>query len=154
LNKINGIVLVCSLVMLSMLLITINASAAVVTNVNIPINEVLFNPCNGETVTLTGVSHVVVTTTLDGAGGSHNTMQNNIHLAGSGSLGNSYEGNMENTTVFNARVAVASTFVATLSMISNGSAPNFELHILLHATQKPDGTIAVFVSHFSAGCPA
>jgi hypothetical protein len=57
---------------LAVLVIAGNASAAVIENMhNIPVNTAVISPCNGETVTFSGVGHVVASVTLDGSGGFH-----------------------------------------------------------------------------------
>jgi hypothetical protein len=62
-------------------------------NVNIPISGAVFNPCNAETATFSGIDHFTASVTFDRAGGSHMVALDNIHVTATGSLGNSYEGN-------------------------------------------------------------
>lgn len=137
-----------------LLLGALNGAASVVFNVHIPINGAVFNPCNGETVTFIGNDHFTESVTLDGAGGFHANAHDNIHVTGSGSLGNSYEGNQEDHISFNGRVGVEQTFGLTFSEISEGSAPNFEVHILQHITVNPNGTVRVSFSHATSNCRA
>jgi hypothetical protein len=135
-----------------MLLVAVNAAALVVLNIDIPVSGAVFNPCNGETVTFSGIDHFTIHVTFDGAGGFHADAHDNIHVTGTGSLGNSYEGNQEVNNPFNGRVGVEQTFGLTFSEISKGSAPNFEVHILQHITVNANGTVTVFFSNFSANC--
>jgi hypothetical protein len=135
-----------------MLLVAVNAAALVVLNIDIPVSGAVFNPCNGETVTFSGIDHFTIHVTFDGAGGFHADSHDNIHVTGTGSLGNSYEGNQEDNNPFNGRVGVEQTFGLTFSEISKGSAPNFEVHILQHITVNANGTVTVFFSNFSANC--
>jgi hypothetical protein len=114
----------------------------------------VFNPCNGETVTFNGIDHFTASVTFDDAGGFHSVAHDNIHVTATGSLGNSYEGNQEVTSTFNGRVAVEQTFGLTFSEISQGSAPNFEVHMLQHITVNANGKVAVFFSNFSSNCRA
>src|SRR5215470_3093174 len=129
-----------------LLLGALNAAASVVINVDIPISGAVFNPCNGETVTFTGIDHFTLSVTFDGAGGFHADAHDNVHVTATGSLGNSYEGNQEDNSLFNGRVGFEQTFGLTFSEISTGSAPNFELHILEHITVNPNGTVTAFFS--------
>ena len=145
-------VVVSSLAMAALLLIAVDATAAVVVNVDIPISGTVFNPCNGETVTFSGIDHFTLRSTFDGAGGFHADAHDNIHVTATGSLGNSYEGNQEDNNPFNGRVGVAQTFGLTFSEISTGSAPNFEQLILQHITVNPNGTVTVFFSNFTSNC--
>lgn len=151
-NKINGVVLVFSLVLLGVLLITINASAAVITNIDIPISGTVFNPCNGETVTFNGVDHFVASVTLNASGGFQSVAKDNIHVTATGDQGNRYEGNQEDNFIFNGRFGIVQTFPTTFSEISAGSAPNFEIHSLFHVTVNANGGVTAFVSTFTASC--
>ena len=91
-NKVKRIV-VSSLAMAALLLIAVNATAGVVTNVNIPVSGTVVNPCNGENVAFNGIAHFTATMTFDGAGGVHVAFHDNIHVTATGDQGNSYVGN-------------------------------------------------------------
>jgi len=119
---------------------------------DIPVSGAVINPCNGETVTFSGVDHFTARVVFDGAGGFHLTTHDNIHVTATGDQGNSYEGNQEDTSEVNGRVGIEETFVLTFSEISKGSAPNFEVHMLEHVTVNPNGTITSFVDHITANC--
>ena len=135
-----------------LLLFAVNAAATVIVNVKIPISGAVFNPCNGETVTFSGIDHFTMHVTFDGAGGFHSNAHDNIHVTATGSLGNSYEGNQENNSSFNGRVGLEQSFGLTFSEISNGSAPNFEVHVLQHITVNANGTVTVFFTNFASNC--
>ena len=136
----------------ALLSVAVNASASVIVNVHIPVSGAVFNPCNGETVTFSGVDHFTATVTFDGAGGFHLATHDNIHVTATGSLGNSYEGNQEDNNPFNGRVGLVQTFGLTFSEISTGSAPNFEVHVLQHITINANGTVTVFFTNFASNC--
>jgi hypothetical protein len=136
----------------TLLLVAVNSAASVTVNVRIPISGAVFNPCNGETVTFSGIDHFTIHVTFDGAGGFHADAHDNIHVTATGNLGNSYEGNQEDNNPFNGRVGFEQTFGLTFSEISEGSAPNFEVHVLQHITVNPNGTVTVFFSNFSSNC--
>jgi len=95
---------------------------------------------------------VVASVTLDGSGGFHMVEKENIHMTGSGSLGNSYEGNQEENFQRNGRVGLEQTNPLTVSAIGTGPAPNFEVHVLLHFTVNANGTVTVFFEHFTSSC--
>lgn len=151
-NRIKSTVLVSSLAITALLIIAVKAIAAVTTNIDIPISGAVMNPCNGETVTFSGVDHFTAKITLDGAGGVHGDFHDNIHVTATGSLGNEYEGNQEDNNPINGRVGMEQTFVLTFSEISKGSAPNFEVHVLQHITVNANGTVTVFISHLTSNC--
>jgi len=136
----------------ALVLVTVNAAARVIVNVDIPVSGAVFNPCNGETVTFSGIDHFTFHVTFDGAGGFHADAHDNIHVTATGSLGNSYEGNQEDNNPFNGRVGLEQSFGLTFSEISNGSAPNFEVHVLQHITVNANGTVTVFFSNFTSNC--
>lgn len=143
-----------SLIITALLLIAVNAGALVVVNVDIPVSGAVFNPCNGETVTFIGIDHFIFSVTLDRAGGFHIDAHDNVHVTATGSLGNSYEGNQEDTFSLNGRVGVEQTVGVTFSEISKGSAPNFEVHVLQHITVNANGTVTAFVDNFTSNCRA
>jgi hypothetical protein len=151
-NRIKPSVLVSSLAIAALLLIAVKAMAEVTTRMDIPLNGAVFNPCNGETVTFSGVDHFTAKVTLDGAGGFHSDFHDNIHVTATGDQGNSYEGNQEDNAPFNGRVAMEQTAPFTFSEISKGSAPNFEVHALFHVTVNANGTVTASINTFTSSC--
>jgi hypothetical protein len=154
-NRIKRIVLMSSLAIAALLIFAVKATAAVITNVDIPISGAVFNPCNGETVTFTGVDHFTAHVTFDGSGGFHSDFHDNIHVTSTGSLGNSYEGNQEDNGprhISGNNLGAEQTLPFTFSEISKGSAPNFEVHALQHITINANGTVTVFFSNFTSSC--
>jgi hypothetical protein len=152
-NRIKSIVLVSSLAITALLIIAVKAMAVVTANVDIPISFAVINPCNGETVTFTGADHFVVRVTFDGSGRFHLASNDNIHVTGTGSLGNEYEGNQEDQNQLNGRFGIEQTLATTFSAISTGSAPNYETHALIHITVNANGTTTVFIDNFTSSCP-
>jgi hypothetical protein len=151
-NRTQARVVVSMLAIAILILIPAMSLASQIINVDIPISGAVMNPCNGETLTFSGVDHFVATLTFDARGGIHVISHDNIHVTASGSDGNSYEGNQEVNNEFNAKFGVENTLVFTFSEISKGSAPNFEMNILEHITVNPNGTVTVFFSNMSANC--
>jgi len=135
----------------ALLLFAVNAAASVFLNFDMPVSGVVLNPCNGETVTFTGIDHF--TFIIDGAGGSSLILRDNVHVTAIGSLGNSYEGNTEDINQFGDRGATAEeTIESTMRLISTGSAPNFELVQLVHVTVNANGTVTAAAGHFTSNC--
>jgi hypothetical protein len=143
---------VLGLFVIGILGITLKVRGGVVTNIKIPVSGVVFNPCNGENVSFSGLDHVTARVTIDGSGGFHLATHDNIHVTGTGDQGNTYEGNQEDNSVINGRVGVEQTATFTFSEISKGSAPNFEVHALFHLTVNANGTVTAFVNNFTAVC--
>src|SRR5260370_26049446 len=52
-------------------LVTVTSSAAVVTNMTVPLNQTVFNPCTSDLIAFTGNIHIVVAMTPDASGGFH-----------------------------------------------------------------------------------
>lgn len=144
--------LIGRLTVASLLVVTGKAIAAEITNMDIPVSGTVFNPCNGETVTFSGVDHFTASVTLDRAGGFHISYHDNIHVTATGDQGNTYVGNQEDNFQINGRVGYEETETLVFSEISKGSAPNFEVHAIFHITVHPDGTVTAFVDHFTAIC--
>ena len=140
------------MVVFGLMLTTTPAWAAQVTNITFPISETVFNPCNGEVVTLSGEEHMTESVTLDGSGGFHMDIHGNLNVTGSGNQGNKYVGNQDSNFQMNGRVGVEFTVTGTFSEISLGSAPNFVLHDLVHITVNPDGTVTSSIFIISPEC--
>jgi len=137
---------------LAALLLAVNASAAVTTNIDIPLAGAVSNPCNGETVFFTGIDHFTASVTLDNAGGFHMAFHDNIHVTAAGDQGNSYVGNQEDNATINGRLGLVQTEPFTFTEISKGSAPNFQEHALFHITVNANGTVTVLIDNFTASC--
>jgi hypothetical protein len=94
------------------------ASAGVITNDHIQFVTFPFNTCNGEFVpVLAGVAHVVQRLQPDGSF----VATLNGHFVSVGALGNQYELNWQERTVFSPD---QSTFTSRQLIVSKGSAPN------------------------------
>jgi|SRR5215469_17277931 len=135
-----------------LLLVAVNAAASVV-NVSIPISGALISPCNGATITYSGSDHSVFSIMSDGAGGFHVVEHDNIHVTATDDQGNSYVGDQSVNNTFNARVGVENTFLFTLTLITQGSAPNVQQIFVSHITINANGTVTAFFTHVGANCP-
>jgi len=134
----------------------IPASAEVTTNEIVPYSQEIYLPCIGETVSLSGSSHIVSTVTIDATGGIH--LQSHAQLVGvSGTgltSGDTYraagtEQNSENT---NAPLPFTSSYVATFRLIGRGPGADFWLHQTIHLTINADGTVTADISNTSGSC--
>jgi hypothetical protein len=94
------------------------ASAEVVTNDHVQFATFPVNTCNGEFVpVLSGVAHVVQRLQPDGS----SIASLNGHFVSVGTLGNQYELNWQERTVFSVG---ESTFTSRQLIVSTGPAPN------------------------------
>jgi hypothetical protein len=132
------------------------ASAAVVTNVRVPLNLTVFSPCNGDVIAVTGEIHLLASSTSDGAGGFHVTFMDNVSgVTGVGSIsGATYHGVGGDWFSGNARppFPVVLTQTDVFALISAGSAPNFVVTDTVHITVNADGTLTANVARFSVAC--
>jgi hypothetical protein len=127
-------------------------SAASYINIDVPVNSTVFNPCNGEHVAITGVDHFTAQLTFGASGSVHIGAHDNLHVTGVGDQGNTYVGNSESPFILNGRVAAEETTPLSFSLISQGSAPNFEEHEIFHLTVNADRTVTAFVDQFTETC--
>jgi hypothetical protein len=78
----------------------------------------------------------------------------NLHITGTATSGTAYVGNQEASLIENLNSGGTDTITEPLSfeVISQGSAPNFLFHLLLHETINPDGTVTSFIDTFTTEC--
>jgi hypothetical protein len=129
-----------------------SASAAQLINQDFPISFSAVNPCNGENVAVSGVLHFTEFQTVGASGNVLTGNHQNLHLTGVGDQGNTYVGNLETNNVFNTQNGMELTSTLSQPLISQGSAPNFQVHAIVHVTINPNGTQTAFVDHFTATC--
>ena len=108
--------------------------------------------CTGGSFLLTGIDHLVFELTLNEAGGLHVVTHQYGQLTGTDNQGNSYIGNLTDTTAFDALVTQEVTRSFTLVAVSRGAAPNFNVHFTLHVTVNADGTVTSSVSEVTSTC--
>ena len=95
--------------------------------VRIPIDETVLNPCNGESVHLTGTFQIVFHVTEDASGGFHLIAEGNAQgVKGVGTSGTQYRATGGFWDELNTR-STGGVFhsVAVFNLISQGAAPNF-----------------------------
>jgi hypothetical protein len=137
----------CGLLAALGLLLTIPASAAAEARTfteafSIPITPG-FITCEGETVFLSGEVHLLLHSTLDGAGGLHVVTEENfagVHGFGleSGAL---YVATDSKKELFNGKPGAAfeETFERSAQLIAQGRLSNAELHVIGHLTTNANG---------------
>jgi hypothetical protein len=131
-----------------------HARAAVVFNGDVPLLPSIVNPCNGETVDISGAAHEVVDETLTPSGNVHLSMHINAQgVSGIGEItGAKYSISNSINEELNFAVGQTQTFNNTFRIIGQGGAPNFNLHFQQHITVNANGTVTSFIDNFSATC--
>ncbi|MSP14716.1 MAG: hypothetical protein EXR62_17380 [Chloroflexi bacterium] len=126
---------------------------AATSNTTVPISGIGTNPCTGENFTFSGNFHVVSKTTIDGNGGAHAKIHGNYeNLTGVGDQGNTYHVPATTNEEINAQVGAETTFTQNFTFVSTGSAANFQVHIDLHITVNPNGTITASFDNTRINC--
>lgn len=130
------------------------AQATTITdNQTVPI-DFIATACNGETVAISGTSHVVVhaTTTPDG----HITFKTHIQfqLSGTSASGITYNANetVDSTEITNSGGAQVLTSVGQLHLISQGSTDNLVVRTTIHVTVNANGQITSTSFEFTTDC--
>ena len=112
---------------------------------NEPFATTIFNPCNAETAVVTGRVFFETTVVSDAAGGTHTALHTHITGSGVGDQGNRYVF-VDNTGVISTELppsgVVEQTVALTMNTIGVGPTPDFDIHILIHSTIAPDGSVS------------
>jgi hypothetical protein len=133
--------------------LTATAFAQGVTNTTVDLTgQTIVNPCNGETIVLSGSVHIVVRNTTDSDGGIHSTIENNYQgVTGVGqTTGATYH--VANNSIFTANskppFPAEFSFPSTTKVIGQGNVPNFLADVHFKATVNANGdtTVAFFGS--------
>lgn len=159
------IAVVIALAMLGAVVVTIPLQQAYAQaetfNVNerIPLDSEIIVSCaaggEGEVVHLTGSLHLLGHVTLDSAGGFH--IQPHFNTQGASGTGLTSGDNYRvinvgaNNTV-NGKVGFEATDVFNFRLIGQGDASNLLVHITIHLTVHPDGTVTASVFNISREC--
>jgi hypothetical protein len=130
-----------------------SAQASVITdNRTVPI-DFIATACNGETVIISGESHVVVHSTSNP---NHNTLKTHIqfHLSGTSASGTEYVANetvdsIENSSAGGAQVLNS---VGQLHLISQGGGDNLVVRTTIHTTVNANGEITALSFEFTTDC--
>ena len=128
------------------------------TQTTYPITETVTNPCNGDTVTLTGEGHAVMRMEFDSTGGFHLVDVSNTMgpLQGVGfPSGAAYKSNQTVNTTANDNgqtPQVELTMVMSEVLISQGPQPNFVVHMTVHFTVNSNGVPTAAVNNVKIDC--
>jgi hypothetical protein len=126
------------------------------TNENIPFTSIIFNQCNGDTVTFSGTLHIVNTLTTDADGGTHlKTHTNYQDVTGTGlPSGINYRVGTVLNEVVNDNDGPQSnaTVISTVKLIAPGPALNSFLRIVTHITINANGETTSEVQEVSVEC--
>lgn len=118
-------------------------ATTVTTNETIPFTDTRSNPCNLDLVTFSGELHVTNSVTTDAGGGTHVRSHVNYQdVSGTGSpSGLSYRVVTTTNESLNDNDGPQSelTVIQVVRLISQGSAPNFQLQVVLHITINANG---------------
>jgi hypothetical protein len=119
------------------------------------VGDVLVNPCNGETVTITsGTFQIVDHTTATPSGGFHVIAEGNAHgVKGIGTSGASYQAPGGFWIQLNVTPgAQVSTEVSLFNLIGQGSAPDFRQRGVLLITVDSGGNVTASIDSASQTC--
>jgi hypothetical protein len=136
------------------------AGNTTITNFSAAASYTVVVPCAnggaGEVVDISGTEHDVIRNTINGNNFSDTFHQNGEGLTGTGeTTGNTYH----ETGAVNASDSGSltngqanSTFTLDDHYLSQGSAPNFLVHVTVHVTVNANGDVTVTFVNFRAEC--
>lgn len=151
-----------SLLLLTVLLLMVGPLlfAEVTTNIIVPVNLQVFIPCAnggaGESVTISGDLHILITTTIN-----DNTLHLTQHfqpqgLTGVGSVtGDKYQGTgvtRQDVNVNGIVFPFNTTFVNNFRIIGQGQGNNFLVHQTVHTTVNANGDVTADILNTSMEC--
>jgi hypothetical protein len=151
------LVLLLALPMLVLTLTGTPASAAMVVNDTFHVPAYVdTNPCfSGDVLNLNGNIHVVITSTVDKAGGVHTTLSLNSNLRGTSiTTGTRYVSSETGQDVWYTRgpfPAVHTTTTYT-TLVSQGRTPNYVLRTTWRTTVSADGTAVAVMDEWHVDC--
>lgn len=126
------------------------------TNETVPFTSTLLNPCNADQVTFQGNMHVTNSYTTDSGGGTHlKTHVNYQNVSGTGTpsgLNYNVRTTTNETTNDNNGPQSETTIITTIKLISQGSAPNYFLHLVFHVTVNGNGNTTSTVTESRIEC--
>jgi hypothetical protein len=133
---------------------TATADGAQIQHENV-VGDVLVNPCNGETVTITsGTFQIVDQATATPSGGFHVIAEGTAQgVKGIGTSGTSYQAPGGFWIELNVTPgAQVSTEVGVLNLIGQGTAPDFRQRGVLHITVDAGGYVTASIDMSSQTC--
>jgi hypothetical protein len=133
---------------------TAKAGGAQIQNESI-VGDVVVNPCNGERVTITaGTFQIVDHVTATSSGGFHVIAEGNAHgVKGIGTSGASYQAPGGFWVEMNVTPgAQVNTEVGFLSLIGQGTVPDFRQGGVLHLTVDANGNVTASIDTATQTC--
>jgi hypothetical protein len=152
--------LLLSLLVAAAFLQRASASAAVTTNISVPLNLTVAIPCAnkgaGETVQLSGQLHILTTSTINGSTVhfSAHTQPQDVSGIGS-STGDRYRGTgvtRQDINFATSSFPVTFTAVNNFRIIGQGTSNNLLIHENAHFTVNANGITTATLDNFSAEC--
>src|SRR5713226_6518995 len=144
----------------SLMMLSTSANAAVVVNDKTDINLSIFVPCAvggvGETIDMSGPLHTLISMTVNG-----NSVSGHFHfqpqgISGTGeTTGAKYNATGVTEQSFKSSLQNGQanlTYVNNFRIIGQGAGNNYLVHETLHITINADGTLTVFHDNFSIDC--
>ena len=113
------------------------------------------NSCIAGGFVVTGVAHQVLELNLSGASLDsvfHFINHENVQLTGTDGQGNKWIGNLTQSTSFTGVVGQEITVPLSLALVSQGAAPNFIVHAILHFTVNANGTVTSSINNLTTIC--
>ena len=141
----------------AILAIAPGARAAVTENISVPINLSLTIPCNGDTVELTGSTHILTSVTINGNHFSADMLFQRQGVSGTDlTTGAKYQGTGVSHVQFSDNFVNGQrqfTTADSFQFIGQGSAPNLVFDEEGHLTFNANGDVtADFSNPFSISC--
>lgn len=133
---------------------TATAGGAQIQNESV-VGDVLANPCNGETVTITsGTFQIVDHVTATSTGAFHVIAEGNAHgVQGVGTSGASYQAPGGFWVEMNVTPgAQVNTDVGVFNLIGQGSTPDFRSNGVLHVTVDANGRVTASIDTAAQTC--
>jgi hypothetical protein len=148
---------IVGLLFLGILGTALPAQAGTTTVLRTPIEGVLTADCaNAEPVVFSGTYRSVTTFTLDGSGNAHFSGTVSTSGRGIGQLtGTNYifaGASSSSTQTVVTNVASHNSFTNTFVLVSAGGTENLLMHVTLHLTVTPAGTVSAEVESIRLAC--
>lgn len=124
-------------------------------NQDIPVATTLYNPCNGDVVPLTGVSHVVFHSTDATSGNFHVYVDMTNNYAGLGvPSGVNYQASERHLSDFSTQnpLPFVQTTYIDQNLVSSTGTDNFTFTFQMHTTVNANGEPTATIDNFSQEC--
>jgi hypothetical protein len=124
------------------------------TNLRLPLDTTLANPCTGELITFGGTIHLVIHATTTPSGDFHATVHQNLQNASgiAAESGDTFQFQFGTTETLNVAAGTETTLSQNLRVVGPGPDNNFLLHQTTHLTINPNGEATAVVDNFFATC--